>query len=146
MEQSKRIAILTGATGGLGYAFMKELIKESVDEIWAIGRTTSKIQDLEKEFGEVVLPLSLDLTKSEDLNKFNETLNEQKPQIMFLINNAGIAQMKQSKDLQIEEIENTVNLNCKAPVILTNFVFPICAKAVKLLTCVLLRHFSQRLI
>lgn len=72
MEQSKRITILTGATGGLGYAFMKELIKESVDEIWAIGRTTSKIQDLEKEFGEVVLPLSLDLTKSEDLNKFTK--------------------------------------------------------------------------
>lgn len=132
MEQSKRIAILTGATGGLGYAFMKEL-KESVDEIWAIGRNTSKIQYLEKEFGEVVLPLSLDLTKSEDLNKFNETLNVQKPQIMFLINNAGVAQMKQSKDLQIEEIENTVNLNCKAPVILTNFCIPYMYKGSKII-------------
>lgn len=133
MEQSKRIAILTGATGGLGYAFLKELIKESLDEIWAIGRNTEKLKSLYKEFGEIVVPLRLDLTNIEDLYKFNDILNEKKPHITFLINNAGIAQMKQSKDLQIEEIENTVNLNCKAPVILTNFCIPYMGKGSKII-------------
>ena len=33
-----KIAILTGATGGLGKAFIKELIKEDIDRIWAVGR------------------------------------------------------------------------------------------------------------
>lgn len=34
----KNIAIITGATGGLGKSFTKQLI-ESVDEVWAIGRS-----------------------------------------------------------------------------------------------------------
>ena len=37
----KNIAIITGAAGGLGKAFTKQLI-ESVDEVWAIGRSLEK--------------------------------------------------------------------------------------------------------
>ncbi|MFQ7078992.1 MAG: hypothetical protein ACLRSW_14210 [Christensenellaceae bacterium] len=34
----KKIALVTGAAGGLGRAFVAELIKEELDEIWSIGR------------------------------------------------------------------------------------------------------------
>lgn len=46
MENCKKIAILTGATGGLGYAFLKELEKEPLDEIWALGRNTDRLEKL----------------------------------------------------------------------------------------------------
>ena len=32
MSEQKHVAILTGATGGLGYAFLKEIIDEGYDE------------------------------------------------------------------------------------------------------------------
>ena len=37
----KEIAIITGATGGLGREFTRQLIEE-VDEIWAIDRKRDK--------------------------------------------------------------------------------------------------------
>ena len=34
----KKIAIITGATGGIVQVFVLELVKEKLDEIWVIGR------------------------------------------------------------------------------------------------------------
>lgn len=133
METSKRIAILTGATGGLGYAFLKELCKESFDEIWAVGRNAKRLEELVEEFGNAVIPLRIDLTKSDELGLLDERLKQQKPQVDFLINNAGIAQMKPSKDLTVSEIENTIDLNCKAPTILTNICLPYMKKGSKII-------------
>lgn len=46
----KKIAIVTGATGGLGTEFVKAIIKEELDEIWAVGRNEEKtcrfVQDM----------------------------------------------------------------------------------------------------
>lgn len=120
MEQIKNIAVLTGATGGLGNAFLHELQKENLDEIWAIGRNRQRLDELREEFGERLIAMRLDLTKSEDMCALGEALKQANPHISFLINNAGIAQMKSSKDLSETEIEDTVNLNCKAPVIISN--------------------------
>ena len=133
MNTSKNIAILTGATGGLGYAFLKELCKDNFDEIWAIGRNEKRLDELVKEFGNIVTPLCIDLTKTEGINKICDILEIQKPQICFLINNAGIAQMKHSKDLTVSEIENTIDLNCKAPTILTNICLPYMQKGSKII-------------
>ncbi|MDE7264417.1 MAG: polysaccharide biosynthesis protein [Anaeroplasmataceae bacterium] len=41
-----RIAIVTGATGGLGKEFINNLLLENLDEIWATGRNESKLQGI----------------------------------------------------------------------------------------------------
>ncbi|MDE6585640.1 MAG: SDR family NAD(P)-dependent oxidoreductase [Clostridia bacterium] len=132
MDDCKSVAILTGATGGLGYAFIKELVKEPVDEIWAVGRNADRLDELVKEFGDKIVPFRIDLTKSEEISSFNEILKERKPHLEYLINNAGIAQMKPSKDLTISEIESTIDLNCKVPTILTNLCLPYMKKGSKI--------------
>ena len=50
----KKIAIITGATGGIGQIFVRELTKEQLDEIWVIGRNEEKLHALKKEFGEKI--------------------------------------------------------------------------------------------
>lgn len=42
----KRICIITGATGGLGKEYVKYLINEDIDEIWAIARNKIKLERL----------------------------------------------------------------------------------------------------
>ncbi len=133
MNTSKRIAVLTGATGGLGYAFLKELLKSDFDEIWAVGRNEKRLEELLVEFGTGIIPLRMDLTKTEDIELFCEILKEQNPQIDVLINNAGIAQMKASKNLTAKEIEDTIDLNCKAPVLLTNICLPYMKRGSKII-------------
>lgn len=81
MEQTKNIAVLTGATGGLGYAFLKELQKENIDEIWAVGRNKDRLEKLSAEFGSRLVPMCLDLTVTEDVHALSEALKRETPQI-----------------------------------------------------------------
>lgn len=131
--EKKKIALLTGATGGLGYAFIEELVKEPLDEIWAIGRNKDRLNELTQKFGNKIVPISMDLTVKENLQSLVNLLNEEKPLIKFLVNNAGIAKMKASKEFAISEIENTIELNCKVPVILIQYCLPYMERGSKIL-------------
>lgn len=42
-----RIALVTGATGGLGRVFVDQLLEEDgLDELWAVARTAQKLERL----------------------------------------------------------------------------------------------------
>ena len=129
----KKIAILTGATGGLGREFLKQILKEEIDEVWAIARNEQKLSELRKEYGEKVIPMSIDLSELQGIEQIKNVLDEKKPQVMYLINNAGLAKMGNYKDFDIEEIDKTINVNCKAPVMLAQICIPYMGKGSKIL-------------
>ena len=129
----KRIAVITGASGGVGRAFVRELVKESLDEIWAVGRDMQRLLSLKNEFGEKIIPLSMDLTEKADLLSFSDLLEAQKPLVLWLVNNAGIAKMAPSREFSISEIEQTIDLHCKAPAILIHLCLPFMHKESKIL-------------
>ena len=53
--ESQKIAIVTGATGGLGREFIRLLLKKkNVDEIWALARNEKRAWASEKKFGKKV--------------------------------------------------------------------------------------------
>lgn len=119
----KAIAIITGATGGIGKEFVDELSKEALDEIWIIGRNSERLAEIQAQYGEKIVSVSADLTDEQDLLSIQALLTED-VWVAYLINNAGIAQMKPSKDLGTDEIERTIRLNCNVPVVLTNYCIP----------------------
>lgn len=121
---SKKIAIVTGATGGIGREFIKQIISEPIDEIWAIARSQDKLNKLSEEFGEKITTISMDLSKVDEIKKLQEKLINEAPTISYLINNAGLAKMGSYKDFSIEEIDTTVNLNCKTPVLMCKICIP----------------------
>lgn len=51
----KRVAIITGASGGIGKEFTKLMLLEQVDEIWAIARNQKRLIDLQNEFGDKIV-------------------------------------------------------------------------------------------
>lgn len=121
---SKRIAVITGASGGIGREFVKILVKEDIDEVWAIARNQEKLTYLQKELGEKIIPISKDLSKSAELHSIAEMLKSQKPVIAYLINNAGLAKMGSYQEFTVEEIENTISVNCNALVVLCTLCIP----------------------
>lgn len=129
----KKIVILTGATGGLGREFLKQILKEDIDEVWAIARNEQKLSELRKEQGERVIPISIDLSDMQGLEQIKDMLEEKKPQVAYLINNAGLAKMGRYNDFSIEEIDKTINVNCKAPVVLAQFCIPYMEKGSRIL-------------
>ncbi len=129
----KRIAILTGATGGLGKALLKQLMNEDLDEIWSMARNETKLMELREEYGEKILPIPIDLSELDEIKRFESLLNNQDLQVRYLINNAGLAKMGKYDEFSLDEIDKTINVNCKAPVMLARICIPYMGKGSKIL-------------
>lgn len=129
----RKIAIVTGASGGIGQVFVRELTKENLDEIWIVGRNEQRLLALKNEFGGSIVPICKDLTQSADLLSFSDLLNMKDVSVSWLVNNAGIARMAPSKEFSFSEIEQTIDLNCKAPAALINLCIPFMEKGAKIL-------------
>ena len=129
----KKIAILTGATGGLGREFLKQILKEDIDEVWAIARNQLRLTELRKEYSDKVLPISLDLSELSSIEHLQSMLEEKKPFVSYLINNAGLAKMGKYSEFSLDEIDKTINVNCKAPVMLTQICIPYMGKDSKIM-------------
>lgn len=123
MDKRKKIAIVTGASGGIGKEFVRLLTGEALDEIWVVGRNAARLAELKRQFGEKILPVCADLTNAQELLAIKALLTAG-TEISYLINNAGIARMMPSRDFSAEETEQTILLNCYVPVTLTNYCIP----------------------
>ena len=110
---SKVIAVITGASSGLGREFARLLVRESgVEEIWAIARDLRKLDRLKAELGEKIATFSLDLSQPSEIRRFQDELERENPSIQWLINNAGFAKLCSWGDLTLEETFNMIDLNC----------------------------------
>ena len=84
------IAIVTGASSGMGREFVRQLSDwVRVDEIWAIARRADALEELKKETAVPVRPVSLDLLKEESFETLQAMLEAEKPTISLLVNAAG---------------------------------------------------------
>jgi short-subunit dehydrogenase len=113
----KKIAIITGANRGLGKEFLKLLNnEEEITEIWAIARNKERLEQLVYEFGSKIKIFSKDLSKLEEVKKFDEILKKEDVCIKYLINNAGFAKFCSYDDLSIDVSINMIDLNISAVV------------------------------
>ena len=119
------IAIVTGASSGLGMEFIRELDKENLDELWLIARNRIAMEELAKEVNTKCRIVSCDLTKIEEIDKtIVPLLNDLRPAVKYCINNAGFGKVGPFDQLIEKDMTEMVNLNCRAVVKLTHLVIP----------------------
>ena len=88
-----RIAIVTGASSGMGREFVRQLDKcmRTIDEIWVIARREDKLKTLKDEVNNIPLrTLSLDLCKKLDLAILSHLLLSEKAEVRLLVQAAGV--------------------------------------------------------
>ena len=109
----RKVAIVTGATGGLGKEFTRLLdSSEDIDEIWAVGRNPDKLNSLCETFGKVV-PICADL--SDGIEPVKEKIETEDPDIRLLINNAGVGFLVRFEDMDTDKVMSFCDVNCTAP-------------------------------
>lgn len=121
------IAIVTGATGDIGEEFVKSLLSE-VDEVWAVGRSENKLSSLKEKYGDKIVPVRVDLSDRNDIFSFCEKIESEKPEIRYLVNNAGVAKMKPVSEFTLEEISDMLDINDKAATLICRACIPYMAK------------------
>lgn len=120
----QKIAIITGATGGIGEAFVNTILEEDIDEIWAVARNETKLTKLKINYGDKIRMLKCDLGSSKDIQGIGELLKKEKPNVRILVNNAGMAKMGKYSDFSSVDISDTIDVNCKAICLLCHYVIP----------------------
>ena len=121
----KKIAIVTGASSGMGREFVLQLSQYvSVDEIWVIARRAQALESLKAEVSVPVRPIALDQCKEESFSAFADLLAAEKPDVKLLVNAAGFGKFGTAVNIPVEEDCRMIDLNCKALVMMTRIVLP----------------------
>lgn len=111
----KNIAVITGASSGIGKKFTETLAEHGTfDEVWVIARREGRLEELKSKLPFPVRPIALDLSDVESHKKYAALLEEEKPRISLLINCSGFGKFCATLDTPLEENLNMVDLNCKA--------------------------------
>lgn len=121
------IAIVTGATGDIGEEFVKSLLSET-DQVWAVGRSENKLTSLKEKYGYKIVPVRVDLSDRDDIFSFCRKIESGKPEIRYLVNNAGVAKMKPVSDFTLEEISDMLDINDKAATLICRACIPYMVK------------------
>lgn len=116
----KKVAIITGASSGMGKSTAFELQKKGYI-VYGMARRIEKMKDL-KDKGINVIPL--DLTKDETIIKSVNTVLEKEGRIDVLINNAGYGSYGSVEEVPIEEAKRQFEVNIFGLARITQLVIP----------------------
>ncbi len=122
-----KIAVVTGASSGLGEEFVRVISEkyDEIEEIWVIARRTERLDALKPRFpNKKIFPISLDLTKHESCETLSEMLESEKPEIKILVNNAGFGTLGNFDTMDMNTQTRMIDLNNRALTAVTSVSLP----------------------
>lgn len=124
MKIRSKIAIVTGASRGLGKATAVALIENGA-VVYGIGRNKNDLTTLRDQFGENFMPVVLDITNQAEVGKWIAAtfIKDRAPDI--LINNAGAGFFGKVDELPLEKWHQMVNTNLNAVFYMTSAIVPL---------------------
>lgn len=116
MQLNQARVLLTGATGGLGNALARQLVRSGA-QLLLTGRDAQKLLALQNELGAKASSVAADLNSDQGMAKLLDAAQEQG--INVLINNAGVSSFGMFDKADWNTWEQVVNTNLLAPMRLT---------------------------
>lgn len=106
-----RIAVITGASSGLGRQMTKAFATQGANVV-VLARRLEKLEELKKEIEELgvkCLPIKCDVTNTEEINNAAEQAEKEFGKIDILVNCAGSSKDKGVLEMNDEEWDFTIN-------------------------------------
>ncbi|MDD5922556.1 MAG: SDR family NAD(P)-dependent oxidoreductase [Eubacteriales bacterium] len=121
-----RIAVITGASSGLGKLFAKEIVRteKDIDGFWLIARREEKLQETADSLPLPSRIFPLDLTDLSSFNIIKNALRESDVEVGILINAAGFGKIGNYQRVSREDSDRMIDLNCRAAVDMTMLCLP----------------------
>jgi 3-oxoacyl-[acyl-carrier protein] reductase len=122
-----RVALLTGASGGIGTALGRRLAEEGADLCLSYGRhadDAESVADYARDLGRRVCVVAADMSDPQAPAALVERVNEELGPVELLIPNAGTADVKGWQNIDVASWNATLAVNLTAPFLLTQQVLP----------------------
>lgn len=119
-----QVALVTGASGGIGRRFAVALAREGATVV-ATARRKDRLDEVAEEIaaaGGRCVPLALDLTVAEDVRATVEQISTEVGLITILVNNAAIPDARRAHKLPPEILDAVLDTNLRAPWLLATGV------------------------
>jgi short-subunit dehydrogenase len=118
-----KVALVTGAGRGIGKAIAVSLAKSGCRLILA-ARTREQLDDVAKTIGNEAVVIPTDLTRDDELDHLVEQSSKTWGSVDILINNAGWGKRAPVIRANVEDWDQTLRLNLRAPMILAQKLLP----------------------
>lgn len=130
-----KIAIITGASAGLGREFLRQMpeLYPDIEEYWLVARRKEKLIEAAKEIPLQCRIFPMDLTKDESYDRLAAELEKQKPQVWMLINNSGCGFLGNVGEGEREKQTMMVDLNLKGLTAVTHITLPYMPKGSRII-------------
>ena len=121
VDLTGQTALVTGASAGLGRQFAKTLAAAGA-KVALAARRLDRLEDLAAEIradGGIAEAFALDVTDADQLLAVVGKAEEKLGLVSILINNAGIPDAQRAHKMSVELIDRVLDINVRAPYILS---------------------------
>ncbi|ERP31745.1 SDR family NAD(P)-dependent oxidoreductase [Chitinivibrio alkaliphilus] len=119
------IALITGASSGIGREFVRQLDSQGFHELWIVARRKERLAAVAAECTTPTKAIVCDLSRTEEIEKTLRPLIKNAPHpFSCVVNNAGFGKVGRVSQLSREGQMTMVDLNCRAVVAVTHLVLP----------------------
>jgi gluconate 5-dehydrogenase len=130
-----KVAIVTGASSGLGVAFTEALAEAGADVVIAARREDKLVENakrISKQTGRKIVPVVTDVASEADVIKLVKAAEKAFGKIDILINDAGVAAMGPTVDMKKEDWDRVIAVDLTAVFLCSKYVIKsMLAKKVK---------------
>ena len=120
-----KIALITGASSGMGREYAKQIDKmKECDEIWIVARREERLNVLKDELSTVTRVLPFDLTDGVQLGSLIDAVKSSGAEVKYLVNAAGFGKFGDYSEVSLSDIAGMIDLNDKALTLITAALIP----------------------
>lgn len=112
--------LLTGASGGIGYAIARKFLENSdARMILQYNTHAQKIESLKEEFPYRIESYKADLSDEKSVVEFLKVIDSEYKKLDIIIHSAGISVVDTINHTKVEDISKIINVNLKSPILIT---------------------------
>lgn len=111
MDLTDKVAVVTGASSGLGRHLAKALVRRDA-HVFGLARRKKKLNEVRQDLGSQFHPVTCDVRKEKQVQSAFETVRSEGGRLDVLINNAGLGQFGAVDEFPTEkwDVQHETNL------------------------------------
>jgi NADP-dependent 3-hydroxy acid dehydrogenase YdfG len=123
MDLTDAVAVVTGASSGLGTHFSRSLIDRGAT-VYGLARSADKLDALQDNLGDSFRPVTCDVREEDQVADAFQTVRDESGRIDILLNNAGLGQFGPVDDLPLDEWDVQMDTNLRGVFLCTREAVP----------------------